>query len=450
MINLTQSFFNNFRKYCPEQKVLVAVSTGVDSMALLDLLSTLPISVRPDIEVAYVNHKLRPESQEETRFIKNFCKEHRIKLHCSEWKVEAHPNTGIEAAARSFRYKFFADVMKKTGIKILLTAHHADDQAETFLMKLIRGGNIEQLQGIRATRKFADGYLVRLLLNYSKDEIREYAAKRKLTYFEDVTNNSNDYLRNRIRHLIVPKLKNENPKFLEHVQSYERQLSILMRAAEEQIDNYLVEMHVGEDTFSVDTWLSLSKSWRTLVLKKLLENYSKKLNEDNVNQIEQFLGNSKKPQGFIEVGMNKFLVKKYDLFYFDNKYQIKDEIKGNYRLKLDRWTFLNENEEVGVFLNKKPALLATDQVFYFSDPQLLPLTIRHRNQGDRIHTKVGTQKLKKILIDDKIPQDIREKIWVITTEENLVLWVPNVRKSDLSESPGNDKMQYMIIFRNKI
>ncbi|MFT9190899.1 MAG: tRNA lysidine(34) synthetase TilS, partial [Liquorilactobacillus sp.] len=123
---------------------------------------------------------------------------------------------------------------------------------------------------------------------------------------------------------------------------------------------------------------------------------------------------------------------------------------NKYRLKLDTWVFLNEKEEIGVFFNKKPEILATDQVFYFSDSQLLPLTIRHRNQGDRIHTKVGTQKLKKILIDDKIPQDIRAKIWIVVTTENLVLWVPSVKRSDLSESPVNDKMQYMIIFRNKV
>ncbi|MFT8425510.1 MAG: tRNA lysidine(34) synthetase TilS [Liquorilactobacillus sp.] len=450
MENLAQSFFYNFRKYCPNQRVLVAVSTGVDSMVLLDLLSELPESVRPVIEVAYVDHKLRQESQAETSFIRNFCKKRHIKLHCREWETEIHPNVGIESAARTFRYKFFADIMEKTGIKTLLTAHHADDQAETFLMKLVRGGNIQQLQGIRVTRRFADGYLVRLLLNYSKDEIREYARKRDLIYFEDATNRSNDYLRNRVRHLLVPKMKDENSKFLEHVQSYEHQLSLLLCATEEQVDNYLVEMQINETAFSVDFWLSLSKSWRTLVIRKLLEKYSRKLNEDSLNQIESFLGNSQKPQGSIKIGMHEFLIKKYNLFYFDNKYQIKDEIQNKYRLKLDTWVFLNEKEEIGVFFNKKPEILATDQVFYFSDSQLLPLTIRHRNQGDRIHTKVGTQKLKKILIDDKIPQDIRAKIWIVVTTENLVLWVPSVKRSDLSESPVNDKMQYMIIFRNKV
>ncbi|MFT8950041.1 MAG: tRNA lysidine(34) synthetase TilS [Liquorilactobacillus hordei] len=94
--------------------------------------------------------------------------------------------------------------------------------------------------------------------------------------------------------------------------------------------------------------------------------------------------------------------------------------------------------------------MKTDQVFYFSNPKLLPLIVRHRNQGDRIHTKVGTQKLKKILINDKVPQEAREKVWVITTREDLILWMPNVRKSDLSESQVNDKMQYMVIFRNKV
>ena len=450
MRNLRQSFLADFGKYCSDKRVLVAVSTGVDSMVLLNLLISLPPRIRPIIEVAYVDHKLRLESVEETKYIKDFCENQNLKLHRLEWKTEDHPKTGIEAAARKVRYNFFAETMKKTGINTLLTAHHADDQAETFLMKLIRGGNLQQLQGIRIVRRFAKGRLIRLLLNYSKTEIREYAQKNNLIYFEDVTNNSNDYLRNRIRHLIVPKMKAENSKFLEHIQSYEQQLSILLQATGEQVDTYLANMQVGEDTFSIDTWSSLSKSWQSLVIKKLLERYSKKLDEKTLEQVENLLSNRKKPQGFVDLGTNRFFIKKYNLFYFANKYHVEDEKTIKYELELNKWITLSKEEKIGVFFNRRPPILKNDQVFYFSNPKLLPLIVRHRNQGDRIHTKVGTQKLKKILINDKVPQEAREKVWVITTREDLILWVPNVRKSDLSESQVNDKMQYMIIFRNKV
>ena len=450
MRNLRQSFLADFGKYCSDKRVLVAVSTGVDSMVLLNLLISLPPRIRPIIEVAYVDHRLRLESIEETKYIKDFCENQNLELHCLEWKTEDHPKTGIEAAARKVRYNFFAETMKKTGINTLLTAHHADDQAETFLMKLIRGGDLQQLQGIRIVRRFAEGRLIRLLLNYSKTEIREYAQKNNLIYFEDVTNNSNDYLRNRIRHLIVPKMKAENSKFLEHIQSYEQQLSILLQATGEQVDTYLANMQVGEDTFSIDTWSSLSKSWQSLVIKKLLERYSKKLDEKTLEQVENLLSNRKKPQGFVDLGTNGFLIKRYKLFYFANKYHVEDENTIKYELELNKWITLSKEEKIGVFFNKRPPILKTDQVFYFSNPKLLPLIVRHRNQGDRIHTKVGTQKLKKILINDKVPQEAREKVWVITTREDLILWVPNVRKSDLSESQVNDKMQYMIIFRNKV
>lgn len=80
----------------------------------------------------------------------------------------------------------------------------------------------------------------------------------------------------------------------------------------------------------------------------------------------------------------------------------------------------------------------------------MPLMVRHREVGDKIHTEVGTQKVKKILIDKKVSKEVRNKIWIVTTKENHILWIPGIRKSDLSERLVNDKMQYMIIFRNKV
>lgn len=450
MRDIKKLFVENFKKDCPSQRVLVAVSTGVDSMVLLHLLCSLPENIRPNIDVAYVDHKLRIESSEETSYIIDFCKKEHLKLHMCEWSIGLHPSKGTEEAARKFRYDFFSKIMNDFKIDILLTAHHADDQAETFLMKLIRGGNIRQLQGIKRIRNFTSGRLVRLLLPFSKKEIQRYAQNENIIYFEDITNSEDTYFRNRVRHQLVPKMKKENSKFLQHISLYEEQLTLLLDATDEQAENYLKIIKNDEKLFSIKKWLELSANWRYFVLKKVLEKELSELSEKKLHQVEQFLTNKNKPQGFIKLEFNIFLTKNYDFFYFENKKKQDVKSQINYQLELNCWKVLNDKESIGVFECFKQDVLENDDFFCFSNLALMPLMVRHREVGDKIHTEVGTQKVKKILIDKKVSKEVRNKIWIVTTKENHILWIPGIRKSDLSERLVNDKMQYMIIFRNKV
>lgn len=151
------------------KKVLLAVSTGVDSMVLLSGMLKLSKVLDVEINVAYIDHQLREQSKEETKFIKEFCFARNIPLYVYRWEKEEHPVQSIEAAAREVRYNFFEKVLKENNIEYLVTAHHGDDQAETFLMKLIRGGNIQQLQAIQSVRIFREDYqIVRPMLIFNK------------------------------------------------------------------------------------------------------------------------------------------------------------------------------------------------------------------------------------------------------------------------------------------
>src|SRR5699024_9177859 len=152
--------------------------------------------------------------------------EHGLKFQSLVWPKSQHPRAVVEEAGRNVRYRFFADVMADRKIKLLLTAHHGDDQAETVLMKLIRGGDLRQLQGIAWHRPFQGSkLLLRPLLGFSKEQLYDYAKKIGLQYFEDESNQSDDFLRNRIRHQVVPLLKQEEPQFLAHVAAYQQQLT---------------------------------------------------------------------------------------------------------------------------------------------------------------------------------------------------------------------------------
>lgn len=161
---VTQAFQNLIKEqqfWQPAEKVVVATSTGVDSMVLLQLLTQLPMGLKPTIIVAHVNHELRAESTTEETYLRQYCEQQQLTLKVAHWPANAHPTTGIEAAARQFRYHFFESVMQTTGAKVLLTAHHGDDQLETLVMKLIRSGELHEMRGIQVSRPFGPGQLVR-------------------------------------------------------------------------------------------------------------------------------------------------------------------------------------------------------------------------------------------------------------------------------------------------
>ena len=147
----------------------------------------------------------------------------------------------------------------------MVTAHHGDDQAETFLMKLIRGGNIQQLQAIQSVRTFRENYqIVRPMLIFNKKEIYDYAKQLGIKYYEDETNKSDDYQRNRLRHHIIPVLKAENPEFLKHVLGYTQQLTNNLQAIQEVADVKLNKIS-KEETLDYDKFVKESPLWQRIL-----------------------------------------------------------------------------------------------------------------------------------------------------------------------------------------
>ncbi len=168
----------------PEKKrrYLLAVSTGVDSMVLLQVFCQLfpEMQKEPCFGVAHVNHQLRPASAEEAAFLRQYCQERGIPFYERCW--ENPPETGVEASARDFRYTFFADVMSQEGYDVLLTAHHSDDQVETMLMKMMREGRLQSAGGMQQQQPFQAGILLRPLLSVSKAAIYDYASACRSIY----------------------------------------------------------------------------------------------------------------------------------------------------------------------------------------------------------------------------------------------------------------------------
>lgn len=431
------------------QKVLVAYSTGVDSTVLLTLLQNLPAEIRPLVNVAYIDHQIREQSKIETAYVKQYCAQRDLPLFMKTWYKKDHPQTGIEAAGREVRYNFFKETMAKNDIRYLMTAHHGDDQAETFLMKTIRGGDIAQLVGIHHRRKFGErGELIRPLLGIPKAELRAFAANRDLKYFEDYTNHDDDVLRNRMRHNVIPLLKKENSQLLEHIQSYQDQLSDLLEAAESVAKTKLKQMSFNDGRLVLAYWQQESPAWQRILLKRVCLSKGILAGEDQIRQMQELLNNKNSVQGRVQLTDTVALVKGYTSFGLAEEKNNSALAERRFVLRPNQWIDISPFEQIGLFESSQYHAQPQDDILVIAPPEK-SLYIRHRKQGDKLVTSQGRQKVKKIMIDKKVPLDQRDKIWLVSDDEGTVYWVVGLKKSDLSHHLVNAKIHYVIAHRTK-
>ena len=199
-----QDFFAHHK--IKPQKIAVAVSGGADSLALaLMAKEELPV-FGFEIVALTVNHHLRPSATAEAAYVADVMKAHGIEHHILEWTAPK-PQTGIEEAARIARYALLTEWCKQNGVKVLLTAHHRNDQAETFLMRLQRGSGLEGLCCMREVFENGDIIIARPLLHAAPETMRQYLQKRRIKWVDDESNVDTKFLRNRIR-AFLPQLKN--------------------------------------------------------------------------------------------------------------------------------------------------------------------------------------------------------------------------------------------------
>lgn len=217
---LEQKILKTIKKYeliKNGDNIVVGVSGGPDSMALLNALINIRKNsdLKFSITVAHINHMIRVEADEETKYVQNFCKQNNIECFIKKEKVEEvakNEKIGTEEAGRKVRYSFFDEVAKKVNANKIATAHNANDNAETVLMNIIRGSGTSGLKGIEPIR---ENKYIRPLINSTRTEIEEYCEKQNLAPKIDKTNMENIYTRNKVRNLLIPYIKeNFNPNII--------------------------------------------------------------------------------------------------------------------------------------------------------------------------------------------------------------------------------------------
>ena len=218
------------------EKVVVAVSGGPDSICLLNILNNIKDKLNIKIVVAHVNHSLREEANEETEYVKNFCKKLNIECYIKKvdiLEISKKKKIGTEEAGRKERYNFFDEVFSKTKSDRIATAHNLNDNAETVLMNIIRGSGLSGLKGIEKVRDYK---YIRPLIEISRKEIEEYCKENKLEPKYDKSNKENIYTRNKIRNILIPLLEKEfNPNIVKSISK----LSELAKLYNEYFNNII-------------------------------------------------------------------------------------------------------------------------------------------------------------------------------------------------------------------
>ena len=391
MRNKLLAFARQQKMVKPGDRVICAVSGGADSMALLWAMHLLKDKLGISLEAAHFNHNLRgAESDRDEAFVRDFCKTHGIACHIGRGEVISGEK-GLEAAAREARYAFLQSLPG-----IIATAHTADDNAETMLMHLVRGTGLKGLGGItpKADR------LIRPMLTVTRQEVMDFLTSQNIPYVTDSSNETDDFLRNRIRHHVMPLLKQENPSLAENLSA----TALSLRQDEAALDI------LAEPTCDVETLLRLPPAIQSRALTKLLLSWGVPEPEAGHIDLLRKLLYSESPSAGGDFPGNIRIARQYGkLVKLDGEAELPEVALQNPGIThIPQW---------GLRITCADLEDGSEGWKVHSEGTL---RLRSRKEGDAIVLSGGTKSLKKLFIDRKIPASQRSRVPVIADEGGVV------------------------------
>ncbi|WP_318345060.1 tRNA lysidine(34) synthetase TilS [Flagellimonas baculiformis] len=399
------------------KRLLVACSGGVDSVVLAHLSQKLGL----DMALAHCNFGLRgAESDGDEDFVRRLAEKLGVEVLVKRFDTEAYAenNRGsIQMAARDLRYQWFQEVLEKEGFDFLVTAHHADDNLETFLINLSRGTGIEGLLGIPEVNE----KIIRPLLVFSQDEVLEYAQSEQIQWREDSSNASNKYLRNRIRHEVLPKLKELHPTFLQNfiqTQSHLLQSHTLVENHIQTVKAKLFVENAGNITIDIGELERLQPT--AAYVYALFKEYG--FTEwDDVNHL-------------LTAMSGKEVVSKTHRLVKDRQYLILSELESG--PKRSYLIFEDEKQPdlpLNLSLENVKSIEKSGHNTIFMDKEKLnfPLVLRNWEKGDYFYPfgMQGRKKLSKFFKDEKMDVVSKEKQWLLCSDNDIV-WVVGKRADE--------------------
>ena len=397
--------------FAPGDRVICAVSGGADSMALLWCLRSLAEVLSISVSAAHFNHGLRgAESDRDEAFVRDFCQKHEIPCQVGRGAVQSS-GTGLEDAARQARYGYLLSL--DPGAKIA-TAHRAEDNAETLLLHLLRGTSLDGLCGIPPKR----GPIVRPMLPVTRAEVLRYLEEYHLPHVEDSSNGSDTFLRNRLRHRVLPELVSENPAFCQATVA----LSSRLRQDRDFLTaqaNAALEQVRAKGGLSCSALRGLDPALRGRVLGLFLREGGLSQPESSHIRLAERILFSPDPSAQGDFPGHLTLRRIYD-------YLTWQPAAGAFAPVVLAVPGITEIPELGLTVTCReitapPAPKSTGDHFLV-DPGTLsgPILLRPRRPGDRLSRPGGTKTLKALLIDRKIPAAARDRIPVLADDRGIL------------------------------
>jgi tRNA(Ile)-lysidine synthase len=408
--------------------VVVAISGGLDSCALLHLARFGAAEPGREYVAAHFDHAMRPSSRDDARWVAGLCRAWGVPLHVA--RAPEAPRS--EEEARQARYDFLDVVRARVGAGLVLTAHHADDQAETVLFRLLRGSGSKGLGGIPARRGPA---VVRPLLDVWRAELIEYAEAVRLSWREDPTNLSQAYARNALRHRILPDVERL-------VAPGARQalvrLAELSRDEEEAWESILPGLMAPLDLREMETGLSLDRAAlsqmhagvRARVLRALAARVGTSLDLTVTRLAVDFAASGASGRAIdlggdltLGIELGRVVLGRALPAAEDRALTIGDPGPGAGSVVL-------AGETIPVaWGGDEPRRRRRAERF---DPDALsfPLVVRSRRPGDRVRLSGGTKKVKKLLLESRIPPSERHRVPLLVDAEGEVLWIPGMARAE--------------------
>lgn len=422
--------------------VLVGVSGGPDSMALLHMYKQLEEEWGLRVIALSVDHQLRgEESREDLRFVQEQCAQWNIPFegtHVEVTTFKKSAQVSTQVASRKLRYGFYKEQMTKHHADYLALGHHGDDQVETMTMSLTHHSNTRSIAGIPVQRSFAGGKIVRPLLCVTKEHILSYCEDNHIPFRVDPSNTDDRYERNYFRQHIVPLLKKQNPNIHETIQSLSEELhedeQYLQAEAQKVVDRIISfkddprSAHFSKKDF-LSFPIALQRRAFHLVLNYL---YEQKVEEITYVHEQAFLSLCKSDKSYVHIDLPRdcSITKQYEDIQMTretkkcrNGFAFSLEVPGERTLPSgDRIiaSYTNDPIEQG-----EHTLLCDIHEIH------LPLRVRTRKEGDRMSWEglTGTKKITRLFIDEKVPR-LKRDVWpILTDDQDRILWVIGLRKS---------------------
>ena len=407
--------------------VVLGLSGGADSMCLLHILLGLRESYEIDLVCVHVNHGIRQEAACDEEFVQDFCRAQGVDLQVYHVDAKAYATDNkisLETAGRELRYRCFDAVASKLGAPVkIATAHNRNDLAETVLMRLLRGTGALGLGGIAPVR----GNLIRPLIEFSRKEIEDYNAKHGLLFLTDLTNQSNNHTRNKLRNEAIPYITREfNPNIVDTLARSSALISceenFLDQTAHYALGDCLTERKECEVVLSIPVLLGL----HTAIIRRVLRNALGLVRPNNRDisyaHIEAVLAIAHGQTGKKTTLAGGLIVEKvYDRLNI-SLYTGSVPQGFAYDLELDVPIYIPEICKYALASQHKPD--CRTHIICQSFRYTQPLTLRTKQDGDKIFlSKIGgTAKIKDYFIDKKIPRDQRRKIPLLAHGSDI-LWI---------------------------